>query len=87
MNKLAFAIFCLIALIFLLRSCMGEEQHKTCSQNQINVEARIKKPEVSYNDTPRGISIQVIDGCQYVYAETNNGVAIVHKANCNNPIH
>jgi hypothetical protein len=42
---------------------------------------------IPYENTPRGISVQEIDGCQYIYCETGSGVAIIHKANCNNPIH
>lgn len=45
------------------------------------------KPTIPYNDTPHGITVITIEGCQYVYAETGSGVAICHKANCINPIH
>lgn len=40
--------------------------------------------KVRYKDTPRGISIQRVDGCDYIYCETPHGVAITHKQNCSN---
>ncbi len=39
---------------------------------------------VSYHDTPTGISVQKVDGCEYIYCETGHGCAITHKANCGN---
>ena len=70
---------------------MSEEDQKRREQELVEQQARREKTEktkvVDYYDTPRGISVQVVDGCQYVYAESRNGVAITHKANCNNPFH
>ena len=39
---------------------------------------------VDYENTPRGISVQTIDSCEYVYCESVHGVSIVHKSNCKN---
>jgi hypothetical protein len=80
-------IFCLIALALLMGSCVSEEQQRQLERERAEQEAKRQKPVVGYSETPRGISVQVVDGCQYVYAETRNGVAICHKANCNNPQH
>lgn len=37
-----------------------------------------------YFELPRGISVQTVDGCEYIYCEVNQGVCIVHKQNCKN---
>lgn len=42
---------------------------------------------VPYISTRGGISVVKIDECEYVYVETPNGVAIIHKANCKNYEH
>lgn len=36
---------------------------------------------IPYSDTKRGISVVVVDSCEYVYCETS-GVEIIHKQNC-----
>lgn len=81
MNNLKNLVFWIV-LVFLLGSCMRKEERQRWAE-----EANKQKPIIDFANTPKGISIQVIDGCQYIYAETTNGVAIVHKANCNNPTH
>jgi len=80
MKKLLIIIFG-----FSLVTCTPHEN----TNNQTTQENPKFKGEtvVSYANTPRGISIQVIDDCQYIYCETTSGVAIIHKANCNNSIH
>lgn len=86
------AIFCLIALALLMGSCISKADQERMDKAKIEYEANRQKPVrqkpvVNYSETPRGISVQVIDNCQYIYAETGNGVAIIHKANCDNPYH
>ena len=39
-------------------------------------------------DTPSGISIIVIDNCEYIYCEiSGHSASIIHKQNCKNLIH
>lgn len=66
-------------LIFILSSC---------KEPNSNVDSKPKqKAVIEYVDTPRGISVQVVNGCQYIYAESKYGLAIVHAGNCNNITH
>lgn len=77
-------IIILITIILIVSGCMSEKEKKNLEREQQEREAKKQTPVVSYHDTPRGISVQVVDGCQYIYVETGNGVAICHKENCNN---
>jgi hypothetical protein len=73
-----------ILLAGLLTGCVSRNEANEPTQSNNNLKGQSVIP---YANTPRGISVQEIDGCQYIYAETGHGVAIVHKANCNNPTH
>lgn len=60
----------------------------SCKEPNTNVDTKPKqKAVVTFSETPRGISVQVVNGCQYVYVESQHGVAIVHAGNCNNMTH
>lgn len=69
MKKILFAF-----AIFSLAAC-GTHEHQTENPS-------VNKATISYHDTPRGISVQIIDDCEYIYCETGSGVAITHKQNC-----
>lgn len=77
-----YALFMFFIFVFIGCSPRHEQNEPTQVNNKFKGETII-----SYENTPRGISVQVIDDCQYIYCETASGVAIVHKANCNNSIH
>jgi hypothetical protein len=84
MKTLITLVNCLVLSITLtIFSSCGEESPQRKTEEQSTAQPVI----VSYGDTPRGISVQKIDGCEYIYAETNHGVAICHKENCSNYIH
>jgi hypothetical protein len=88
-GKFPIVMSCILAVMFIMftvfLSCAPR------SENLPQVSSIVQQSKVDlvigYNRTPRGISIVVIDGCQYVYVETSSGVAIVHKQNCNNSLH
>lgn len=72
-------------LLIMLCSCTQMVDHNE-SNNNTNKDTGLK-PVIKYDDTPLGITIISVDNCQYIYAETRNGVAIVHKENCSNQLH
>ena len=56
-----------------------------CKQQSQQDEVTAVKPSPKIVDyIPYGISVQVIDGCQYICARGGDGVSIIHKQNCNN---
>lgn len=66
----------IIASMLILASC-GPSKEEAARQGK-------ESSGIKYYDTPRGISVQKVDGCEYVYCEVVYGVAIVHKQNCKN---
>lgn len=49
------------------------------------VDRNLTKHVLTYGQNPlQEISIE---GCQYLYGEWGNATVLVHKGNCNNPIH
>ncbi len=75
--KLALAI----GILFTIASC-GPSKEELERRQRLGTESPEKA--YSYSDTPTGISVIKIDGCEYVYCEVSEGVSIVHKQNCKN---
>jgi len=66
----------------MLGAC-GPSAEERATQNVSEFPATLRIPS---KDIPTGISVFTIDSCEYIYCESN-GVTIIHKENCSNPIH
>lgn len=71
---------CGIILAMIIPAVHRNKHHKKYNVQQ-NQQTIVNKES---QNLPFGVDILVIDGCQYI---TYHEKAIIHKANCNNPIH
>lgn len=88
MRRRDFNYFCCVVIIILgisiyacTRSSSTEKDDAPPAEPEVK---RVQYVIIPYNETDSGISIVEVDGCQYIYCESSQGVAITHKENCTN---
>ena len=79
MKKILFVITLFIV------SCSPPDRdgmERNSNQEETIQEANVQDVLIPYKETPKGISVQIIDSCEYIYCEVTEGVTITHKQNC-----
>lgn len=76
-KTMLYATLLVLAVLYLLSGCgPSREEYEQMKKDNLGY--------INNRDTPYGISVQVIDGCEYIYCDNGHGAAIVHKQNCKN---
>lgn len=73
----------LLVIIMMLgvASCVGEDEHNNVNHTKIY--------HANANSVTNSFYAQeiIIDYCKYLYISKSNGVVLIHKGNCDNPVH
>ena len=79
-------IFSILIFAMFISCAPHHQSSSTNSTNNQDSTSNVQHPKLnapiySYSETNRGISVIVVDSCEYVYCE-GSSIAIVHKNNC-----
>lgn len=75
----------IIVTLLLVIACT--EMKENAKKYDAKQQKLIETIKLEFDDLPYGISVQTIDGCEYVCLVSNTGSSMCHKENCKNPIH